>query len=133
MTAIDADTGPERVVLEDGGEVDLWTYADDDRVTVTAWMAPGDLVGLAWFDVAPSSHPKEADVEVTPTHRRRGIGTALLRHLVAEAAARRVSTLTWTHPADDPAVTHLEAAAPAPCARRVEHGRVKSTIFVPAA
>ena len=120
-------------MLADGGEVDLWTYADDERVTVTAWMAPGDLVGLAWFDLAPTRRPHEADVEVTPRQRRRGIGALLFRRLLQEAARRGVSTLTWAHPADDVAVRHLETAGAAPCARRVDHGRTKSTIFVPAA
>ena len=129
----DADVRPERVALTDGGEVDLWTYADDERVTVTAWTAQGDLVGLAWFDTTTAPHPEAAFVEVTPSQRRRGIGTALFRQLVVEAAARWVTMLTWTHPADDPAVRHLEAATSAPCARRVDHGRAKSTFFVPAA
>src|SRR5687768_16097214 len=43
MTTIDAHVRPDRVTLPDGGEVDLWTYADDERVTVIAWTAPGDL------------------------------------------------------------------------------------------
>lgn len=133
MTTIDAEVRPQRVTLSDGGEVDLWTYADDDRVTVTAWTPTGDLVGLAWFDAAPSPHPKAADVEVTASQRRRGIATVLFRQLLVEAAARGVAMLTWVHPAGDPAVRHLEAATSAPCARRVDHGRVKSTLFVPAA
>lgn len=133
MTTIDAEVRPERVALSDGGEVDLWTSADDERVTVTAWTSVGDLVGLARFDAAPSPHPKAADLQVTAAQRRRGIGTALFRQLVVEAAQRGVTMLTWTHPADDVAVRRLEMESDAACARRVDGGRTKSTIFVPAA
>lgn len=133
MNTIDAEVRPERAELKDGGSVDLWTYADDERVTVTAWTSTGDLVGMAWFDTTPSSHPKAADVEVTPSQHRRGIGTVLFRQLVAEASARGIAMITWTHPADDVAVRHLEMASDAACARRVDHGRTKSAIFVPAA
>ena len=133
MTTTDADVRPERVELTDGGAIDLWTYADDDRVTVTAWTPTGDLVGLARFDTTPARRPHAADVEVTSSQRRRGIGTLLFRQLVLEAAAHGVTMLTWTHPAGDPAVRRLEAAADAVCARRVDHGRARSTLFVPAA
>ena len=133
MTTIDADVRPERVALTDGGEVDLWASTDDEQVTVTAWTSTGDLVGLARFDTTPSDHPREAELQVTSSQRRRGIGAALFRRLVVEAAARGVTMLTWTHPADDVAVRHLEAESDAACARRVDHGRTKSTIFVPAA
>ena len=133
MTTIDADVRPERVALRDGGEVDVWTSSDDERVTVTAWSPTGDLVGLARFETAPSPHPKAAELQVTASQRRRGIGSVLFRLLVLEAAARGVTMLTWTHPADDIAVRRLEAESDAACARRVDHGRTKSTIFVPAA
>ena len=133
MTTIDADVRPERITLRDGSEIDVWTSSDDERVTVTAWTSTGDLVGLARFETAPSSHPKAADLRVSSSQRRRGIGTVLFRRLVTEAAARGITMLTWTHPADDLAVRHLEMESEAACARRVEHGRTKSTIFVPAA
>lgn len=133
MTTTDAATGGEHVTLADGGEVELWTFEDEDRVTVSAWDTHGNLVGLAWFDAHPSAHPREADIEVTPAARRRGIGAQLLRHLVAAASAHGVPTLTWSQPADDLAVRRLERRSAAIAARRVGAGRVKSTIFVPAA
>jgi GNAT superfamily N-acetyltransferase len=123
----------EHITLTDGDDIDLWTCADEDRVTVSAWSGSGNLVGLAWFDAHQSTHPRPLDVEVTPSHRRRGIGTALLGRLIAEASARHVATLTWTQPADDQSVRRLERASHAIAARRVADGRTKSTIFVPAA
>ena len=119
--------------LADGGEVDVRIDADDDRVVVSAWDALGNRVGYAECDARPSPHPREVEVEVTPAQRRRGIGTELLQTLLDEAARRGITRLTWDHPADDAAVRHLESATGVPCARRVEHGRTKSTIFVPAA
>lgn len=123
----------QHLTLTDGGTVDLATFADDDRVTVTAWANDGSLVGLAWFDAHDSGHPRPARVEVTPVQQRRGIGTALLRRLIDEASSLGVATITWTLPADDPAVRRLEHASHAIAARRVADGRAKSTIFVPAA
>lgn len=133
MTTIDVVSPSEREDLADGGAVDVWTSADDERTTVTAWDERGTLVGLAWFEIGPSGHPRRASVEVTPTQRQRGIGAVLLQRLIAAAAARGVESLTWTHPADDVAVRSLEASGHVPFARRVEGGQTRSTLFVPAA
>lgn len=133
MTLIDAEAPPRKVQLDDGGTVDVSTYADEERLSVTAWDEHGDLVGLAWCATGDTRRPLEANVEVTPAQRRRGIGSILLRQLIDEAASRGIATMTWTTPADDPAARHLVDAAGAVCARRVDHGRAKSAIFVPAA
>ena len=119
--------------LADGETVDLMTHDDFGRVTVTAWDHAGSLVGVAWFETTRGRRPAPASVEVTPEHRRDGLGTALLRQLLAEASARHVGWLTWTEPADDLAASKLAKASDAICARHVDHGRARSAILVRAA
>lgn len=130
---IDEGTPVHHVELEDGGTVDLRIDTDEDLVTVTASDEHGNRVGIAWCDAGSSLHPHHAEVEVTPSQRRRGIGEQLLRRLIATASARGISALTWTYPADDIVVRNLTEASGAVCARRVANGRTKSTIFIPAA
>lgn len=133
MTTTEPSTTLDHVDLTGGGSVDLWTYDDHRRLTVTAWDEHGSLVGMAWCELTGAAHPVPAAVEVAPAERGRGIGTVLLRALIAEASERGISWLTWTRPADDPAVRHLLAATDAICARRVAAGRATSVLFVPAA
>lgn len=117
------------MTVTDVEQVTIQTWADDDRLSVTAWDEHGDLVGLAWCDTRGGEHPHHAEVEVTPAHRRQGIGARLLRTLVDEAAAHGIRTLTWTQPADDLVVRSLVRSAGVVCARRVEDGRARSAIF----
>ena len=133
MTTVDLSTKQQQVDLADGSPIDIWTKDEFDHVTVTAWDEHGDLVGLAWFRTDHPGHPAAASVEVTPVARGRGIGSVLLEHLISEAATHGVRWLTWSLPADDPAVAHLTKATHAICARRVVGGRATSAILVPAA
>lgn len=133
MTTTDEGSRAHHVELEDGGTVDLQIDTDEDWVTVTACDEHGNRVGVAWCDAGSSPHPHHAEVEVTPSQRRRGIGEQLLRRLIEAASARGIATLTWTYPADDIVVRNLTEASGAVCARRVAGGRAKSTIFIPAA
>jgi GNAT superfamily N-acetyltransferase len=114
-------------------DIRLTEAQDEDHVTVTAEDHGGNRVGIAWFEVASGAHPHAAYVEVTPTHRDEGVGAHLVEALIAAASARGIATLTWTTPADDLAARRVLEASHAVCARRVEHGRAKSTIFVPRA
>lgn len=134
MTTIESPSRvrQQHVAVDDGRSVDVCVYADDERVSVTAWDEDGALIGIAWVDTADVGGPLEAAVEVTPPQRRRGIGTVLVRELIAEASSLGISTMTWTTPADDLAARRVVESAGAVCARRVDHGRAKSTFFVPA-
>lgn len=133
MTTIDTETRVQHVELQGGGSVELRVDLDEDRITVSAWDEHGNRVGVAFCNRAASARPHEAEIEVTPMHRRRGIGAQLLHLLTTTAAEQGVPMLTWTTPADDVAVRHLTDARDVVCARRVADGRAKSTIFVPAA
>jgi len=133
MTATDVDVEVTQATLVGGEVVDLVTHDEFGHVTVTAWDADGVLVGVAWFRTGNDGHPAVASIDVTPDHRRRGLGTALLRQLLAEASARHVRWLTWTQQADDLAASRLAKASDAICARRVDHGRATSAILVRAA
>jgi GNAT superfamily N-acetyltransferase len=133
MTITEIGPREQPVQLDDGTPLDLRVETDDERITVSAWDEHGNMVGIAWCDALPSAHPHEAEVEVTPSQRQRGIGALLLQALITAASEHGIATLTWTYPADDVAVRHLTEASGAVCARRVAGGRAKSTIFVPAA
>jgi GNAT superfamily N-acetyltransferase len=135
MTRTDVDVEVTQATLTDGESVELVTHDEFGHVTITAWDAGGALVGVAWFRTSTTDgrHPAEASIEVTPGHRRRGLGTALLRRLLVEAAARHIGWLTWTEQADDLVSSRLVKASDAICARRVDHGRATSAILVRAA
>ena len=127
MTMIDSGT---HVDLQDGGSVDLRVNIDEDRISVSAWDEHGNRVGVAFCAAGSSLRPHEAEIEMTPVHRQRGIGSQLLQLLVQTASEVGVPMLTWTAPADDMAVQRLTRRVT--CARRVTDGRAKSTIFAPA-
>jgi GNAT superfamily N-acetyltransferase len=133
MTTAEACADQQQVTLDDGETIDIWSHDEYGHVTVTAWAADGAPVGVAWFRTGNPGHPAEASVEVTPSHRSRGIGSLLLRQLIDEASARGIRWLTWTGAADDPHATSLPKASHAICARRVAGGRATSAILVPAA
>lgn len=133
MTIASVTADRQQADLDDGATIDVWIHDEFDCVTVTAWDDRGDLVGTAWFRTDRPGHPAAASVEVTPAQRGRGIGSVLLSQLLAEASARGIRWLTWSLPADDPAVAGLAKASHAICARRVECGRATSAILVPAA
>lgn len=69
-----------------------------DRV-VTDWVArsavSGLIIGTGFLMTLGAQNPRLAAIEVTvhPDYRRRGIGTALLSRMAAEAAAEGISTL----------------------------------------
>jgi GNAT superfamily N-acetyltransferase len=131
MTKISFDAAHEQAALPDGTHIDAWVLAEDQRVHVSAWDEHDDLIGAAWFDTTSGAHPHTANVEVTPAHRRQGVGRWLLRRLLAEASSLGIATLTWTTPADDLAARRLSASCGAPCARRLANGRAKVAIYVP--
>ena len=97
MTTTEATTH-RSIELADGGRIVLWSYDDPDRLSVSAWDEAGSLIGMASCERAGDGRARDAYVEVTPDHRRRGIGAALLRELLIAASTHGVRTMTWTGP-----------------------------------
>jgi ribosomal protein S18 acetylase RimI-like enzyme len=97
-------------------EPDLRVYLEDwgrpgDRGLVA--MSEGRAVGAAWYRLFPSheagfgfvdSSTPELTVAVARPHRGRGIGRALLKGLLDEAAREQVPALSLSVESDNPAV-----------------------------
>lgn len=120
--ALAADWRPDarpRSVAEVLASPDLAHYAPDwtadrDRGLV-AEIQPGQAVGAAWWRFLPVDHPgygfvsadvPELSVGVVQAHRGRGIGTLLLRELVALAAEEGLPALSLSVEPDNVAA-HL--------------------------
>jgi mycothiol synthase len=86
-------------------------YGLDQRARhVRLWDA-GRLAGFAYLDPGDPDDPAEGsagEMVIRPSARRRGLGLALVRRLVAEAGGRRLRL--WAH-GDLPAAAALAAAA----------------------
>jgi len=86
-----------RAAIQGGGR-HSWSGA-------SAALVDGRVVGAGWMrtPLLDNLELAELDVHVLPTHRRRGIGSALLARLEDEARARRRRVLTalasWRHDA----------------------------------
>src|SRR6185437_6639559 len=74
---------------------------------VLAWQA-GQLAGYAHLDLADPVTGPSGEMLIDPRFRRRGLGLALVRALIAEAGPRDLRL--WGH-GDQPAATRLAAAA----------------------
>jgi GNAT superfamily N-acetyltransferase len=120
------------VAVSEEVSLQLDTAFDGERISITAWDEDGNGIGFADCEADRPERPRPAEVEVTPDHRRHGVGTALLRALVAAAADRGIRALVWELPADDVAGLRLARGIGAPVARRVVDGRAQTVIFVPA-
>lgn len=85
----------------------------DPAVTFwTAWDG-GTLLGMVALKMLDAGHGEVKSMRTVPAALRRGVGRALLGHLVATARARglaRLSLETGTHPEYDPANRLYEAA-----------------------
>lgn len=66
-----------------GAAVTVWTVLDGDRV-----------VGCGALKLLDPEHGEIKSMRTASTHRGRGIGTAVLRHLVAQARARGLARLS---------------------------------------
>ena len=86
----------------------------DPRVTFfTARDEDGTIAGMAALAEVGPGHLEVKSMRTAPTHLRRGVARALLRHLLAEAralGADRVSLETGTAPMFDAANRLYEAA-----------------------
>jgi putative acetyltransferase len=59
----------------------------------TAW-AQGELLGCGALKELDPAHGEVKSMRTAPAHRRRGVGRALLTHIVAEARARSYARLS---------------------------------------
>lgn len=114
-----------------GSAIDVEVDATADRLVVTGFDDAQNVVGFASCELTPSRRSCPVEVLVDPAHRGRGIGAELLRRLVVEARAHDVVSMRWSTPADDLAARGVLRAAQVISARRVDHGRAQTTIFVP--
>lgn len=106
--------------IEALGEQTLLWLADEDAevVHVVARAPSGDdapgaaVVGYAQVDLGgPTTGPASAELVVTPEHRRRGVGRALLDAVTRAATdAGRPGVVVWAH-GDLPGARALAAAA----------------------
>lgn len=83
--------------------------ASSGAVAVARDKATGDAVGSGLFPTPVEGVTELAAVATLPTHRHRGIGTAVIGHL-AERALRRGAGLVWLT-AEDDAERHAAEAA----------------------
>jgi len=64
-------------------EVTFWTMIED-----------GEILGCAAIKLLGHDHAEIKSMRVAPTHRRRGLASALLRHIIAESRRMGVSRLS---------------------------------------
>jgi mycothiol synthase len=83
-------------------------YGPDKRARHVRLWDSGLLAGYAHLDPDDSAHGPAAELVIRPSARRRGLGLALGRRLIAEAGGRQLRV--WAH-GDLPAATALAAAA----------------------
>jgi GNAT superfamily N-acetyltransferase len=92
-----------RVLRPQFGPGQLATYAQDKDPTTSHWAARvgGKVVGCATFHLDPSpTAPAEQAIRlrgmaVDPSLQGQGIGAILMRHAMAELAARHTERLLW--------------------------------------
>ena len=84
----------------------------------SAWDGP-ELLGVAALKTVGPGHAEIKSMRTAPAHLRRGVGAALVRHLIAPAAAagnHRLSLETGTAPMFAPANAMYEAFGFTDCA-----------------
>ena len=84
----------------------------------TAWAEDGTIAGMAAMKQLSPDHGELKSMRATPAMRGRGVGRALLTHIVATAHARgyrRLSLETGTAALHDDAVRLYRASGFVPC------------------
>ncbi|MFE9576200.1 GNAT family N-acetyltransferase [Nocardia sp. NPDC006044] len=130
--AIDDLSGPEVAALLTEHVAELATHSPADsmhaldldalrRPEITFWSGwDGDtLAGCAALKHLDDEHAELKSMRTAPTHKRRGVASTLLRHLLTEATARgyrRMSLETGTSTFFLPAQTLYTAHGFTPCA-----------------
>ncbi len=91
-----------------GGDITFWCAWDGD-----------DLLGFGALKELDATHGEIKSMRTAPGRLRRGVGAAMLAHIVAEARARgyeRLSLETGSTPAFDAAISLYTRFGFAPCA-----------------
>jgi putative acetyltransferase len=90
----------------------------DESITFFSLRVDGELLGVGALKQLDSRHAEVKSMHTTPAARRRGVGRAIVDHLVAVAAGRgvvRVSLETGSGDAFAPARSLYAAAGFVPC------------------
>lgn len=101
----------------------------DPAVTVWAAWEDETLLGLGAMKRLGDGHAELKSMRTAPDHLRRGVGAAMLDHLIAEARANGIARLnleTGSHPAFAPAHALYARAAFVECP---PFGSYKDTVF----
>lgn len=95
-------------------------------------MAGAPIVGVARYDVLPTRgrEPLRAElgIIVEDAHQHRGIGTALLRHLLQIAHAKGVTQVVAEVLPQNTRMLELVAASGVPVQHRLEDGTIHLTV-----
>jgi putative acetyltransferase len=107
--------------------------ASDGNVTLFSVRADGELLGIGALKQLDRDHAEVKSMHTAIGARRRGVGRALLDHLVAVAAARgvrRVSLETGAGDAFEPARSLYASAGFVPCGPFGEYKATPSNAFM---
>lgn len=102
LSGMQANSPPEAVFA-----LDLSGLQRADMQVWTIWDGTA-IAGVGALRTLAADHGEIKSMRTHPDHLRRGVATALLRHIIAQAKAqgmRRLSLETGSGPAFDPALT----------------------------
>jgi putative acetyltransferase len=105
----------------------------DGSVTFFSLRVDGELLGIAALKRLDGEHAEIKSMHTSETARGRGIGRALVDHLVAvarERGHRRVSLETGAGPAFAPARALYASAGFTPCAPFAEYGPSANSAYM---
>ena len=105
----------------------------DPAITVYSFRLEGQLLGIGALRHLEGHHAEIKSMHTASTARGRGIGRALVKHLVAVAGARgvqRVSLETGSTPAFAPARSLYAAVGFEPCGPFADYGPSPNSAFM---
>jgi putative acetyltransferase len=105
----------------------------DDSITFFSLRDDGKLLGVGAIKQLDEDHVELKSMHTAAEARRRGVGRAMVEHLLAAAAergARRVSLETGTMDAFAPARSLYAAAGFRPCGPFGDYGESPSSAFM---
>jgi putative acetyltransferase len=112
--------------------LDLAALRQPDISFWTLWSGP-ELLGCAALMELDPRHGEIKSMRTAPAHRRQGVAQALLRHLLAVAAARgyaRLSLETGSQPAFEPARRLYKSFGFQPCPPFAGYAEDPNSVFL---